>query len=52
MTATSGRATELRADPLLTDYTNRLVEAHELSYLSNVQFRYDTTGNPWLLEVN
>lgn len=46
------RTITLAEAPDLVADTARFVEEHALSYLSNVQFRFDTTGRPFLLEVN
>jgi hypothetical protein len=47
-----GRAVELREAPELVAEAALLMEATGLSYLSNVQFRFDTEGRHYLLEVN
>lgn len=46
------RRVELVEAPELVEHVRALVGAHRLSYLSNVQFRADSTGTPYLLEVN
>lgn len=48
----TSRRVLLDAHPELEAYTRLLVEEHGLSYLSNVQFRLDEHGRPFLLEVN
>lgn len=47
-----GRGIELRDAPGLVADATLLVEATGLSYLSNVQFRFDEHGRHYLLEVN
>lgn len=49
---TKGRATELREAPELVAESTLLMEATGMSYLSNVQFRFDAEGRHYLLEVN
>lgn len=46
------RRVELVEAPELLEHVRSLVGAHRLSYLSNVQFRTDREGSPYLLEVN
>ncbi|NTW41970.1 MAG: ATP-grasp domain protein [Cellulomonadaceae bacterium] len=46
------RRVELVQAPELVEHVRSLVGAHHLSYLSNVQFRADREGTPYLLEVN
>lgn len=43
---------ELLDDPDAVAIAARMVAGHRLSYLSNVQVRYDADGRPVLLEVN
>lgn len=46
------RLVTLAEDPTLVEYTTTLIERYNLSYLANVQFRFDDHERPFLLEVN
>lgn len=46
------RVITLEENPVLVEHTSTLVEHFNLSYLINVQFRFNEENEPFLLEVN
>lgn len=48
----TSRVITLEENPALAAYTSTLVEHFNLSYLVNVQFRFNEENEPFLLEVN